>query len=113
MAKKFKTEFFPVERSQLRNQLDRLTRTKAIALGYTEEVVVQEIRYWQQSAAKGHTNPTKTQKQNSFRHWNGLCSGCGTKIESIGKAVFHHLSRGVRSLHSPENMHPFHRDEVP
>ena len=107
----FVTGFTQSQRTQLRAELDEYVRTTALALGHTEEAVVQELRYWQQSAAKGHTNPTEAQKKASFRHWDGVCCACGERILSLEEATFHHLRRGISGLHSPENMVPLHRSK--
>jgi hypothetical protein len=111
MQKHFVTRFSQDERTQLRAELDHFVSEKAVALGRPEEAVVQEVRYWQQSAAKGHTNPTATQRRLSFEHWKNVCAVCGERIESLDKATFHHLKRGIPNQHAPENMQPLHRNE--
>ena len=74
------------------------------------EAVIQEIRYWQQSSADGHTNPKKAQKMASFAYWQQICRVCSQPIPALDSATFHHLKRGIAGLHSPENMVPVHRD---
>ena len=108
---KYVTGFSKTKRKKLRSELDQFVTIKAESFGHPEEAIVQEIRYWQQSAAKAHTNPTRAQREKSFEHWQGICLVCKKRIASISAATFHHLKRGVPNLHAPENMQPLHRDE--
>ncbi len=110
MEKTLMSGFSESARHSLRADLEAWVRAQAKTLGHTEEAVVQELRYWQQSGP-WRTNPTKANKTASFKHWNGLCSSCKHPIESLAAATFHHLKRGVRSQHGPENMVPLHRAE--
>lgn len=110
MKKTFVTGFSQSERTLLRRELDLFVSKRATKLGRPEEAVVHEIRLWQQSAAKGHTNATKTQQRKSFNHWKGICSACNKTIDSLADATFHHLKRGISNQHAPENMQPLHRD---
>jgi hypothetical protein len=106
--KKYKSGFTGEQRKAIRADLTRFTKERASRLGCPPEAVVQEIRYWQQSHPDWATNPTKTQKELSFRRYKGICQarGCRHKISSIDDATFHHKKRGVPNLHRPENMVP-------
>lgn len=110
-VKRHKSGFTADERRRLRASLEVFASNAAKDYGHPLEAIVQEIRYWQQSASAGRTNPIEREKQASFRHWRQMCMVCNEPIESLAAATFHHLERGVPDLHGPQNMRPLHRDE--
>jgi hypothetical protein len=103
--------FTAEERKNFRAKLDKFTSQAASDYSHPLEAVVQEIRYWQQSTSQGRTNPNEREKRASFSHWKQECMVCDERIESLAVATFHHMKRGVPSLHDPDNMRPLHRDE--
>ena len=104
--RKYKSGLADEQRKIIRAGLVRFTNRHAFRLGCPPEAIVQEIRYWQQSNADWRTNPTKTQKAKSFKHYRGVCQLCSKKISTIADATFHHWKRGVPDLHEPKNMIP-------
>jgi len=107
--KKYKSGFTEEQRKIIREKLAHFTEEHASLLGCPPEAVVQEMRYWQQSHPDWRTNPTKKQKESSFKHHEATCAECHEKISSIEDATFHHRERGVPSLHAPGNMVPLHK----
>lgn len=108
---RLKSGFTVEERKRLRAALNEFASTAAKEYDHPVEAIVQEIRYWQQSASAGRTNPTEQEKKISFIHWKQICMECNQLIESLAVATFHHINRGVPNLHGPQNMRPLHRDE--
>lgn len=99
------------EREQIRKTLVELVQRLAGDLSYPEEAIVQEIRYWQQSVKDWATNPSASERKQSYLHHDGICWHCKEKINSLEETTFHHFKRGIRNLHGPENMVPLHKSE--
>ncbi len=66
-VKRTKAGLIMDERVSLRSDLKKFVLKKAKLLGYPEEAIVQEIRYWQQSVKDWCTNATKAQQVKSFK----------------------------------------------
>ena len=107
--KKHRSGFTDEQRKMIREDLVRFTQEHATQLGCPPEAVVQGIRYWQQSNPDWPTNPTKKDRETSFKDHKGICALCDGAIVSINDATFHHLERGIPNLHGPQNMIPLHR----
>ncbi|MGA2145587.1 MAG: hypothetical protein ABSH49_11570 [Bryobacteraceae bacterium] len=107
--KKHKSGLAAEQRRIIREDLVRFTKEHASLLWCPPEAVVQEIRYWQQSSADWRTNPTKKDKELSFKYHKRICAACREEISSISDATFHHLQSGIPNVHGPENMVPLHK----
>ena len=105
-----KSGFTKEERIQIRKELFDFVKNQSESYKKAEEAIVQEIRYWQQSVKHWGTTPSKSEKQKSFIHHNQVFSECRGIIESLDQATFHHKERGIKGLHSPDNMIPLHKN---
>ena len=91
----------------IRDALDSFIARTGEELSICEEAVSAVAFYRLQRHPVWGRNATTAQKNASYEHWKGRCYLCPDKVERA-EAKFHHLIRGVKNQHGPDNLVPVH-----
>lgn len=97
------------DKGLIRRQLDVLIQSLSESLNASPEGIATELFYRLQRHPDYARNANTTQKNKSYTHYDGICQNCHKPV-SRREAKFHHLKRGLRNQHAPENLVPYHVD---
>lgn len=97
------------DKDLIRKPLDILIQSLSEKLNATPEAIATELFYRLQRHPDYARNANTTQKNKSYAHHKGICQHCHEPV-ARQEAKFHHLERGVRNQHAPDNLVPYHVD---
>jgi len=108
------SELTEVEKKAIWNALDAFIENTSQKKAIYAEAIATLAYYRLQRHPVWRRNPTKTQKNASYKRWKGICQypPCKDKtpIDPKKKNLhYHHRSRGIPDQHGPDNMVPYHR----